>query len=103
MKKYTDNNGNAVTGPLNLAAAVNDAGSHSLQLTNAIHKNIVTDAVNSGYLSPVNQLDSNGIYVIMGGPDVKDSEFCKINCGYNGYTDQFQYIFIGYPSNCPER
>lgn len=102
MKQYTDNNGKAVTGPLNLAAAVNDAGSHTLNLTNTIHKQIVLDAVNSGFLSPVNRLDSNGIYIIMGGPDVSDNDFCKVNCGYNGYSDEFQYMFIGYPGICPD-
>jgi hypothetical protein len=71
-------------------------------LTNAIHKEIVVDAVQSGYLSHVNQLDSNGVYVVMGGPDVTDADFCKTNCGYNGYADQFQYIFIGYPGLCPD-
>ncbi|KAL9549229.1 hypothetical protein MBANPS3_005312 [Mucor bainieri] len=102
LKQYTDNNGKAVTGPLNLAAAVNDAGSHTLNLTNTIHKQIVLDAVNSGFLSPVNRLDSNGIYIIMGGPDVSDNDFCKVNCGYNGYSDEFQYMFIGYPGICPD-
>jgi hypothetical protein len=102
VKQYTDSNGNSVNGPLNLAAAVNDAGSHSLKLTNTIHKEIVMDAVNSGYLSPVNQLDSNGVYVIMGGSDVSDADFCKKNCGYNGFTDQFQYIYIGYPGLCSD-
>ena len=102
LKQYTDNNGKAVTGPLNLAAAVNDAGSHTLNLTNTIHKQIVLDAVNSGFLSPVNRLDSNAIYIIMGGPDVSDSDFCKVNCGYNGYSDEFQYMFIGYPGICPD-
>lgn len=102
VKQYTDKNGKAVTGPLNLAAAVNDAGSHTLNLTNTIHKQIVLDAVNSGFLSPVNRLDSNGIYIIMGGPDVSDNDFCKVNCGYNGYSDEFQYMFIGYPGICPD-
>ncbi|KAI8054946.1 phosphate-induced protein 1 [Gilbertella persicaria] len=101
LNQYSDSNGKSVTGPLNLAAAVNDAGSHSLNLTNSVHKQIVLDAVNSGYLSPVNRLDSEGIYIIMGGPDVNDSEFCSVNCGYNGYSDEFQYMFIGYPGVCP--
>ncbi|GAA5806356.1 hypothetical protein HPULCUR_011889 [Helicostylum pulchrum] len=101
LKQYTDGNGKSVTGPLNLAAAVNDAGSHKLNLTPEIHKQIVSDAVSSGYLSPSNQLDSNGIYVIMGGPDVNDVDFCKNNCGYNSWTDNFQYMYIGYPGSCP--
>ncbi|KAG0740425.1 hypothetical protein G6F57_008807 [Rhizopus arrhizus] len=100
LNQYSDNSGRTVTGPLNLAAAVNDAGSHSLNLTNDIHKQIVEDAVNSGYLSPVNRLDSNGVYIIMGGPDVNDSEFCTTNCGYNSYSNDFQYMFIGYPGRC---
>jgi hypothetical protein len=83
-------------------AAVNDAGSNSLNVTNTIHKQIVLDAVKSGYLSPTNSLDSNGIYVIMGGPDVSDDDFCKTNCGYNSYSDEFQYMFIGYPGICPD-
>lgn len=103
MKQYTDNNGKAVTGPLNLAAAVNDAGSHQLNLTTTIHKQIVTDAVNSGYLSPTNRIDNNGVYVILGGPDVGDADFCRSNCGYNSYSDEFQYIFIGYPGLCPDK
>ncbi|KAI8376650.1 phosphate-induced protein 1 [Choanephora cucurbitarum] len=103
FNQYTDSNGKSVTGPLHLAAAVNDAGSHSLNLTNSVHKQIVLDAVNSGYLSPTNQLDSDGVYIIMGGPDVSDSEFCSVNCGYNSYSDQFQYIFIGYPGICSDR
>jgi hypothetical protein len=103
VNQYSDNSGRTVTGPLNLAAAVNDAGSHSLNLTNDIHKQIVEDAVNSGYLSPVNRLDSNGVYIIMGGPDVNDSEFCTTNCGYNSYSNDFQYMFIGYPGRCSSR
>lgn len=101
MKQYTDGNGKSVTGPLNLAAAVNDAGSHKLSLTPELHQQIVRDAVSSGYLSPTNQLDSNGIYIIMGGPDVNDANFCKTNCGYNAWTDNFQYMYIGYPGSCP--
>ncbi|CAO3627775.1 unnamed protein product [Mucor hiemalis] len=103
FKQYTDANGKAVTGPLNLAAAVNDAGSHQLNLTTTIHKQIVSDAVNSGYLSPTNRIDNNGIYVIMGGPDVGDAHFCRNNCGYNSYSDEFQYMFIGHPSLCPDK
>ncbi|KAI8967892.1 phosphate-induced protein 1 [Mycotypha africana] len=102
LKQYSDSDGHSVTGPLNLAAAVNDAGSHSLNLTNSVHKQIIIDAVNSGYLSPTNRIDSNGVYIIMGGPDVADADFCKSNCGYNSYSDEFQYMFIGYPSVCPE-
>lgn len=102
MKQYTDTNGKTVSGPLNLAAAVNDAGSHQLNLTTTIHKQIVLDAVNSGYLSPTNRLDNSGVYIIMGGPDVNDADFCKTNCGYNSYSDEFQYMFIGYPGVCPD-
>ncbi|KAI9470933.1 MAG: phosphate-induced protein 1, partial [Benjaminiella poitrasii] len=102
LKQYTDSNGKAVTGPLNLVAAVNDAGSHSTNLTDTLHKQIVIDAVNSGYLSPTNRIDSNGVYIIMGGPDVSDSNFCSKNCGYNSYSDEFQYMFIGYPGLCPD-
>lgn len=101
MKQYTDGNGKAVTGPLNLAAAVNDAGSHSLNLTTTVHKQIVLDAVNSGYLSPTNRLDNTGLYIIMGASDVTDEDFCKKNCGYNSWSDEFQYMFIGYPGICP--
>lgn len=60
------------------------------------------DAVKSGYLSTTNSLDSNGVYIIMGGSDVSDDEFCKVNCGYNSYSDEFQYMFIGYPGICPD-
>ncbi|KAI8981469.1 phosphate-induced protein 1 [Pilobolus umbonatus] len=100
LKQYTDNNGKSVTGPLNLAAAVNDEGSRGTELTNALHKQIILDAVNSGYLSPINRLDSNGVYVIMGGPNINDSEFCKKHCGYNSHSDEFQYMYIGYPASC---
>ncbi|KAG2200623.1 hypothetical protein INT47_007367 [Mucor saturninus] len=102
LKQYTDGNGKAVTGPLNLAAAVNDAGSHSLNLTTTIHKQIVLDAVNSGYLSPTNRLDNSGLYIIMGAANVQDADFCKTNCGYNSWSDEFQYMYIGYPGACPE-
>lgn len=88
---------------MNLAAAVNDAGSHKLNLTTTIHKQIVTDAVSSGYLSPTNQLDNNGIYVIMGGPDVSDADFCQTNCGYNSYSEGFQYMYIGHSGLCPNK
>ncbi|CEG67755.1 hypothetical protein RMATCC62417_04140 [Rhizopus microsporus] len=101
LNQYFDSSGRTVTGPLNLAAAVNDAGSQSLNLTTTAHKKIIVDAVNSGYLSPINRIDSNGIYIIMGGPDVKDAEFCTANCGYNSYDNDFQYMFIGYPGICP--
>lgn len=103
VNQYFDSSGRTVTGPLNLAAAVNDAGSQSLNLTTTAHKKIIVDAVNSGYLSPINRIDSNGIYIIMGGPDVKDAEFCTANCGYNSYDNDFQYMFIGYPGICPNR
>lgn len=104
VKEYTGNDGNAVTGPLNVAAGVIDSGSHGLTLNDSnAHKQIITDAVNSGYLSATNQIDSDGIYVIMAGKDVQDKDFCHTNCGYNGYSDQFQYMFIGYPGTCPER
>ncbi|CDS14102.1 hypothetical protein LRAMOSA06272 [Lichtheimia ramosa] len=103
LKEYTGNDGNAVTGPLNVAAGVIDSGSHGLTLNDSnAHKQIITDAVNSGYLSATNQIDSDGIYVIMAGKDVQDKDFCHTNCGYNGYSDQFQYMFIGYPGTCPE-
>jgi hypothetical protein len=93
-----------VTGPLNLAAAVNDAGSKGLSLNNTdVHKEIILGAVNSGYLSTNNGLDSNGVYVIMGASDVTDSQFCNTNCGYNSYSDQFQYMFIGYPGICSSK
>lgn len=103
VKEYTDSNGNKVTGPLNVAAAVADSGSHGLSLTDTnTHKQIVLDAVNSGYLSATNSLDSNGVYVIMAGSNVNDSQFCHTNCGYNSYSDEFQYMFIGYPGTCSE-
>ncbi|KAL1933685.1 hypothetical protein VTP01DRAFT_7775 [Rhizomucor pusillus] len=103
FKEYTDSNGNKVTGPLNVAAAVADSGSHGLSLTDTnTHKQIVLDAVNSGYLSATNSLDSNGVYVIMAGSNVNDSQFCHTNCGYNSYSDEFQYMFIGYPGTCSE-
>ncbi|KAI9281985.1 phosphate-induced protein 1 [Sporodiniella umbellata] len=101
LTQYSDNSGRSVTGPLNLAAAVNDAGSQSLNLTRAVHQQIIQSAVQSGYLSPVNALDSNGLYIIMGGPDVKDADFCVNSCGYNSYSDDFQYMYIGYPGSCP--
>lgn len=104
VKEYTGNDGNAVTGPLNVAAGVVDSGSHGLTLNDSdAHKQIIVDAVNSGYLSATNQIDSDGIYVIMAGNDVQDKDFCHTNCGYNGYSDQFQYMFIGYPGTCSER
>lgn len=102
MKEYTDANGNAVSGSLNLAAAVHDTGSAGLNLTDHnTHKTIILNSVKSGYLSENNQLDSNGVYILLLGPDVHDSEFCSANCGYNSYSDQFQYLFIGYPGACP--
>ncbi|KAI8086153.1 phosphate-induced protein 1 [Halteromyces radiatus] len=103
LKEYTDSNGGSVSGPLNLAAAVHDTGSAGLNLTDHnTHKTIILNAVQSGYLSANNQLDSNGIYILLLGPNVHDSEFCSTNCGYNSYSDQFQYIFIGYPGGCPQ-
>ncbi|ORZ08906.1 phosphate-induced protein 1 [Absidia repens] len=102
LDEYTDGNGTPV-GKLNLAAALHDSGSAGLNLTDHnTHKSIILNAVKSGYLSENNQLDSNGVYVIILGPDVHDSEFCSSNCGYNSYSDQFQYVFIGYPGACPE-
>ncbi|KAI8344423.1 phosphate-induced protein 1 [Chlamydoabsidia padenii] len=102
LKEYTDGSGNAVSGPLNLAAAVHDTGSAGLNLTDHnAHKTIILNAVKSGYLSENNQLDSNGVYILLLGPNVHDTEFCSTNCGYNSYSDQFQYIFIGYPGACP--
>ncbi|KAI9498706.1 phosphate-induced protein 1 [Zychaea mexicana] len=103
LKQYTDSDSNAVTGPLNVAAAVNDAGSRGLTLsdTNA-HKQIILDAVNSGYLSATNQIDPHGVYVLFAGSDVSDSEFCTKNCGYNSHSDEFQYMFIGYPGTCAD-
>ncbi|KAI9316861.1 phosphate-induced protein 1 [Dichotomocladium elegans] len=102
LKEYTGSDGNGVTGPLNVAAAVVDSGSHGLILNDtATHQQIILDAVNSGYLSATNEVDAHGIYVIMSGPDVQDSSFCHSHCGYNSYTDQFQYMYIGYPGSCP--
>lgn len=71
-------------------------------MTTTIHKQIVLDAVNSGYLSPTNRLDNSGLYIIMGGADVQDADFCKTSCGYNSWSDEFQYMFIGYPGICPD-
>ncbi|CAO3590832.1 unnamed protein product [Absidia cylindrospora] len=103
MNEYSGESGSTVSGPLNLAAALHDTGSAGLNLTDHnTHKSIILNAVKSGYLSETNQLDSNGVYIILLGPDVHDSEFCSSNCGYNSYSDQFQYIFIGYPGACPE-
>ncbi|KAI7857731.1 phosphate-induced protein 1 [Circinella umbellata] len=102
LKQYTGLDG-TVPGSLNVAAAVNDGGSRGLKFTDTnIHKQIILDAVNSGYLSPTNQIDPNGVYVLFAGNDVSDSEFCTANCGYNGHSDQFQYMFIGYPGTCAE-
>ncbi|KAF7728342.1 hypothetical protein EC973_006283 [Apophysomyces ossiformis] len=104
FKEYTDNHGRKVTGPLNLAAAVNDAGSHGLNLTDVnTHKQIVVDAVHSGYLSPTNEIDSEGFYVLLAGKDVTDSGFCNNHCGYNYNSDHFQYMYIGYPGQCSDR
>ncbi|KAI8393491.1 phosphate-induced protein 1 [Radiomyces spectabilis] len=104
LKKYPDSNGNTVTGPLNLAAALTDSGSHGLQLNDAnTHQQIVTDAVNSGYLSATNQLDGDGVYIILAGQNVQDKDFCNAHCGYNSYNDQFQYIFVGHPKLCQDR
>lgn len=81
-----------------------DSGSQGLNLTDAnVHKQIVIDAVNSGYLSDTNSFDSNGVYVILGGSNVHDADFCTNNCGYNSYSDEFQYMFIGYPGECPSK
>ncbi|ORX45649.1 hypothetical protein DM01DRAFT_1169057 [Hesseltinella vesiculosa] len=87
---------------MNLAAAMVDSGSSGQNLTdNNLHKTIILNAVNSGYLSVGNRLDSNGIYILVLGPDVTDSQMCTSYCGYNYYSDQFQYITIGHPSVCP--
>ncbi|ORZ14685.1 phosphate-induced protein 1 [Absidia repens] len=103
LNEYTGESGSTVSGPLNLAAALHDSGSAGLNLTDHnTHKSIILNAIKSGYLSENNQLDSSGVYIIILGPDVHDSEFCSSNCGYNSYSDQFQYIFIGYPGACPE-
>ncbi|CAO3618515.1 unnamed protein product [Cunninghamella echinulata] len=102
LDQYSDNSGPGATRSLNLAAAINDKGSQGFQLSDHnTHKNIVLGAVQSGYLSENNQLDSDGVYIIVAGKDVNDSEFCDRNCGYNSYSDQFQYVFIGYPGHCP--
>ncbi|KAG0175368.1 hypothetical protein DFQ28_000957 [Apophysomyces sp. BC1034] len=104
VNEYTDGHGRKVTGPLNLVAAVNDAGSHGLNLSDAnTHKQIIVDAVHSGYLSTTNEIDSEGFYVLVAGNDVRDSNFCNTNCGYNYNGDQFQYMYIGYPGQCPDR
>ncbi|KAI8064407.1 phosphate-induced protein 1 [Gongronella butleri] len=102
LGQYKDANGGAVTGPLNLAAAMTDSGSAGQSLTdNNAHKTIILNAVSSGYLSSNNQLDTNGIYILMLGPDVSDSQMCQSYCSYNFYSDQFQYVVIGYPARCP--
>ena len=102
VKQYTGSDG-GLPGSLNIAAAVNDGGSRGLKFTDTnIHKQIILDAVNSGYLSPTNQIDPNGVYVLFSGNDVSDSEFCTANCGYNSHSDQFQYMFIGYPGTCAD-
>ncbi|CAO3626629.1 unnamed protein product [Cunninghamella blakesleeana] len=103
LDQYT-NEGSTLTRSLNLAAALTDSGSQGLTLSDRdAHKKIVVQAVQSGYLSESNQLDSNGIYIIVGGPNVDDAEFCNRNCGYNSYSDLFQYIFIGYSGKCPDK
>jgi hypothetical protein len=103
VKQYNSNS-KEVTGPLHLSAAVNDNGSIGLNLTsNDRHKEIITGAISSGYLSATNTIDDDGIYIVMGGPDVQDSQFCNTHCGYNSYGDNFQYIFIGYPGNCADK
>ncbi|KAI8146987.1 phosphate-induced protein 1 [Fennellomyces sp. T-0311] len=91
------------TGWFNTPAAVVDAGSRGLQLNDTnVHKQIILDAVNSGYLSATNQIDPNGVYVLFSGEDVHDSEFCTSNCGYNSHSDEFQYMFIGHPGTCAD-
>ncbi|KAI7870923.1 phosphate-induced protein 1 [Spinellus fusiger] len=101
FKEYTGSNGN-INGPMSLSAAVIDSGSHGLNLTAALtHKTIITDAVHSGYLHATNQIDSNGLYVLLSAKNVQDSEFCTSHCGYNSYGDDFQYMYIGYPGSCP--
>ncbi|KAI8879839.1 hypothetical protein K501DRAFT_225876, partial [Backusella circina FSU 941] len=103
LKQYNSNS-KEVTGPLHLSAAVNDIGSIGLNLTtNDQHKEIITGAIKSGYLSATNTINDDGIYIVMGGPDVQDSQFCNTHCGYNSFGDNFQYIFMGYPGNCADK
>ncbi|CAO3672249.1 unnamed protein product [Umbelopsis ramanniana] len=102
LNGYTDNSGASVTGPLKLYAGVSDTGSQQLNLSDiTVHETIITEAVNSGYLSTTNSIDPNGIYVILAGSNVQDADFCTKHCGYNYHTDNYQWIFIGYPGACP--
>ena len=88
---------------MNVAAAVMDAGSRGLQLNSTdTHKQIILDAVSSGYLSATNQIDANGVYVLFAGENVHDNDFCTKNCGYNSHSDEFQYMFIGHPGTCAD-
>ncbi|KAI9029710.1 phosphate-induced protein 1 [Phycomyces nitens] len=103
LKQYPNADGKTIGGPLSLAAAVTDSGSHGLNLTDTnTHKQIVTDAVHSGYLDATNQLDNDGFYIILAAKNVQDSDFCNTHCGYNGYSDEFQYMYIGYPGSCTD-
>jgi hypothetical protein len=104
VNEYTDNSGASVTGPLKLYAGVSDTGSQQLNLSDiTVHETIITEAVNSGYLSTTNSIDPNGIYVILAGSNVQDADFCTKHCGYNYHTDNYQWIFIGYPGACPNK
>ena len=104
VNEYTDNSGASVTGPLKLYAGVSDTGSQQLNLTDiTVHETIITEAVKSGYLSTTNSIDPNGIYVILAGSNVQDADFCTKHCGYNYHTDNYQWIFIGYPGACPNK
>ncbi|KAI9033955.1 phosphate-induced protein 1 [Phycomyces nitens] len=103
LQAYKDTDGHSV-GALRLSAALTDSGSQGLALTDpAMYKKIVLDAVHSGYLSIDNQIDQNGLYLIMAGADVSDTDFCHTNCGQHGFSDEFQYMFIGYPGICSDR
>src|SRR5689334_15679033 len=102
---YTDASGQPAASAFIFGGSVVDASySHGVDLTKADLAGIISDQVNSFRLPQ----DSNGIYIIIGSPDIASTEtgFCSTSTppfhGRGVVNGSFvNFIFLGDPNRCP--
>lgn len=102
---YTDASGRPAASAFTYAGDVIDSSySHGVDLTPADLTAIISDKVNSFQLPQ----DTNGIYIILGSPDIASTAtgFCTPSAPpYHGMGIvngiPVNYIFLGHPKRCP--
>lgn len=78
---FTGGRDTPVENTAHLAGAVHDDYSQGHDLSTAATPLIVLSAISSGKLPA----DPNGVYFVLGAPDVTESGFCKSSCGWHGW------------------